>query len=85
MTLLHTTIKPVFKNWRKVDPKESPEYVATQVDNATHHAAQFLAHSFFTIYGFIVMYDKYWTPWYLGGSGSVKAGFADFPMTTLDQ
>ena len=43
-----------------------------------------LCHILISIYGFIVMIDKPWLPWYLAGEHNIKMLCFDYPFTWVD-
>ena len=64
-------------------PKARETAEAAEIENrvAVEHICKIVFHCLITLYGFIVMIDKPWLPWYLGGAQNIKLLYFDWPFT----
>lgn len=44
-----------------------------------------ICHTTMTVWGYLVLKDTKWLPWYLGGSGSLENGFDGMPFQNVDE
>ena len=79
--ILAYILPPIVKAIRRPKAGETPEAAEAEGRVAIEQFGKLLGSCFVAFYGLIVMQDKPWLPWYLGGEHNIKMLCFDSPFT----